>query len=429
MLRNLAKSFKASKGSILKNKAVCYSLSTEQQKKAEEEKKKENVQNLIATILTKPDSPQNQQALQHIYDVIKATPEALPMILRLATKAGPGLLLQGYDVANSFKKDPVHVAITGAAGQIGYSLIPRIANGEMLGKDQPVILHLLERPEAMKALQGVVMELQDCAFPLVNGIIATSDVDEAFADADYTLLVGAKPRGPGMERADVLKDNAQIFAVQGQALDKVAKKTNLTLVVGNPANTNALIAASNAPSIAPENFSAMTRLDQDRAMAQLALKAKVTIPDIDKVVIWGNHSATQYPDISNATIQGRPAKEVINDQEWIENVFIPTVQNRGAAIIKARGLSSAASAADAAIKHMRDWALGSNTWVSMAVPSNGSYGVAPGVYCSFPVMCYGGGKYEIVQDIKMDDFSNTKFRASVKELFDERDAVSHLLKQ
>ncbi len=335
-----------------------------------------------------------------------------------------------HEVGNNLKKDPVVVAVTGAAGQIGYSLLPRIASGEMLGYDQPVILQLIEVPDALKALEGVVMELQDCAFPLLRGVKVTSDWKEGFANADYALLVGAKPRGKGMERADLLKDNAKIFQETGKAIDAVANKNCLTLVVGNPANTNALVASANAPNIDPTQFSAMTRLDHDRALAQLSLKTKVPVTDIKKVTIWGNHSATQFPDVTYASINGKSAKEVIGDDKWIESTFIPTVQKRGAAIIDARGASSAASAADAAIKHVRDWQLGSNgEWVSMAVWTDGSYNVPKGLYSSFPVVCQGNGKYEIVKDLKVEKAQQDKINVSVKELQEEKSAVSSLMKK
>jgi malate dehydrogenase len=327
------------------------------------------------------------------------------------------------------KKKPVRIAITGAAGQIGYALLPRILTGEMLGPSQPVIVHLIERPDAMKALEGVVMEMEDCAFPLCRGIVATSDLSVGFKDVDYVFLVGAKPRGPGMERADLLRDNAKIFQEQGKALNDYASKDALVLVVGNPANTNALIAAQNAPKLSAGQFSAMMRLDHDRARAQIAKKVGSSVGDIDQLAVWGNHSATQYPDISNAKIFGKPARELIKDDKWVTGTFIPTVQKRGAAIIDARGASSAASAADAALKHMRDWALGSDgKWVSMAVPSDGSYNIKEGVYCSYPIICTGNGKYEIVKGLQIDKASREKIDASVKELFDEKSAVQKLTK-
>ncbi len=324
-------------------------------------------------------------------------------------------------------KTPVRVAVTGAAGQIGYSLLFRIAAGEMLGKDQPVILQLLEIPQAQEALQGTVMELEDCAFPLVAGIVATDSAEEAFRDADYVLLVGAKPRGPGMERKDLLEANAAIFSAQGQALNAVAKRDVKVLAVGNPANTNALITQRNAPELDPRNFTAMTRLDHNRALAQLANQVGCHSTEIRGLAVWGNHSATQYPDISHCTIQGRPAAEQV-EHAWVKDTFIPTVQQRGAAIIKARGASSAASAASAAIDHMRDWALGTpeGEWTSMAVPSDGSYGIEPGLIYSFPVICRGGD-YEIVQGLSVDDFSRARMDETATELAEERDAVAHLL--
>ncbi len=323
-------------------------------------------------------------------------------------------------------KQPVRVTITGAAGQIGYALAFRIASGDMLGKDQPVILQLLEITPALDALKGVVMELNDCAFPLLAGIVATDKLEEAFKDADYALLVGARPRGPGMERKDLLEANGKIFGPQGEAIAKHASKDIKVLVVGNPANTNALIAQAAAKGANPRNFTAMTRLDHNRALAQLAEKTGKHVNDIKGMIIWGNHSSTQYPDIAHCTVAGKPAKELV-DENWYRNEFIPTVQQRGAAIIKARGASSAASAASAAIDHMRDWALGSNgEIVSMAVPSDGSYGIAPGVIYSYPVICKGGD-YEIVHGLEIDDFSREKMDATDKELREEREAVKDLL--
>lgn len=324
-------------------------------------------------------------------------------------------------------KNPVRVAITGAAGQIGYQLCFRIASGQMLGADQPVILQLLEIPQALGALQGVAMELNDCAFPTLAGIVCTDNPDVAFKDTDYALLVGARPRGPGMERKDLLLANAAIFSVQGKALNSNASRDVRVLVVGNPANTNALIAQANAPDLPPANFTAMTRLDHNRAMSQLAHKTGSHVTDIKKMAIWGNHSATQYPDISYATIAGAPAKSKV-DQEWLVGDFIPTVQQRGAAIIKARGASSAASAASAAIDHMRTWTMGTpdGDWVSMAVPADGSYGISPGVIYSYPVTCRGG-KYQIVQGLAVDEFSRTRMDASDAELREERDGVKDLL--
>ena len=324
-------------------------------------------------------------------------------------------------------KNPVRVAITGAAGQIGYQLCFRIASGQMLGSDQPVILQLLEIPQALGALQGVAMELNDCAFPTLAGIVCSDDPNVAFKDTDYALLVGARPRGPGMERKDLLLANAAIFSVQGKAMNKHASRDVRILVVGNPANTNALIAQANAPDLPAANFTAMTRLDHNRAMSQLANKTGSHVTDIKKLTIWGNHSSTQYPDISHATIAGGPAKAKV-DQEWLVGDFIPTVQQRGAAIIKARGASSAASAASAAIDHMRDWTKGTpkGDWVSMAVPSDGSYGIKPGVIYSYPVTC-SGGQYEIVQGLAIDEFSRARMDASDAELREERDGVKDLL--
>ncbi len=326
-------------------------------------------------------------------------------------------------------KQPVRVAVTGAAGQIGYSLLFRIASGEMLGKDQPVILQLLEVPveKAQQALQGVIMELDDCAFPLLVDVIGTDDPNVAFKDADYALLVGARPRGPGMERADLLQENAKIFTVQGKALNDVASRDVKVLVVGNPANTNAYIAMKSAPDLPAKNFTAMLRLDHNRALTQVAKKTGKAVKDIKKLTVWGNHSPTMYADYRFATIDGESVKDMINDQEWNANVFLPTVGKRGAAIIEARGLSSAASAANAAIDHMRDWALGTNgEWVTMGIPSDGSYGIPEGVMFGFPVTCENG-EYTIVQGLEIDDFSQERINITLKELTDERDAIAHLL--
>ncbi len=324
-------------------------------------------------------------------------------------------------------KTPVRVAVTGAAGQIGYSLLFRIASGQMLGADQPVILQLLDITPAMDALKGVAMELEDCAFPLLSGIVCSDDPNEAFGDISYALLVGARPRSKGMERKDLLEANGAIFTVQGKALSDNAAADVRILVVGNPANTNSLIAMNNAPNIPNERFTAMTRLDHNRAMAQLATKTGTTVNDITKMTIWGNHSATQYPDLFHAEVNGQNAAALVNDQAWLEGSFIPTVQQRGAAIIEARGLSSAASAANAAIDHMHDWALGTpaGDWVSMAIPSDGSYGVPEGLISSFPVTCTDG-KYAIVQGLDIDDFSRARIDASTAELGEERDAVREL---
>ncbi|MGE0880865.1 MAG: malate dehydrogenase [Acidimicrobiia bacterium] len=323
--------------------------------------------------------------------------------------------------------EPVRVAVTGAAGQIGYSLLFRIASGAMLGPDQPVILQLLEITPALKALDGVHMELEDCAFPLLAGVVKSDDANVAFGDADYALLVGAMPRKAGMERSDLLSANGGIFQPQGQALSANAKKSVKILVVGNPANTNCLIAQQNAPGLDPGRFTAMTRLDHNRAVTQLANKVGRPVTSVKHMTIWGNHSASQYPDVFHAEVDGKNAAELVNDQAWIENDFIPTVAKRGAAVIEARGLSSAASAANAAIDHMRTWALGTapGDWVSMAIPSDGSYGVAEGIISSFPVTC-SGGNYSIVQGLDIDDFSRGKIDASVNELKEERDAVLEL---
>lgn len=324
-------------------------------------------------------------------------------------------------------KPPVRVAVTGAAGQIGYALLFRIASGQMLGEDQPVILHLLEITPVLGALDGVHMELEDCAFPLLAGVVKTDDPNVAFGDADYALLVGAMPRKAGMERADLLEANGGIFGPQGKALNDNASRGVKVLVVGNPANTNALIAQQAAPDLDPGQFTAMTRLDHNRAIAQVAGKLGATVSDVRRMTIWGNHSATQYPDLFHAEVKGQVAANAINDQDWLENTFIPTVQKRGAAIIDARGASSAASAANAAIDHMHDWAVGTaaGDWVSMAIPSNGSYGIPEGIISSFPVVT-GGGNYHIVADLDIDEFSRAKIDASAAELVEERDTVSEL---
>ncbi len=326
---------------------------------------------------------------------------------------------------------PVRVAVTGAAGQIGYSLLFRIASGEMLGSGQPVILQLLEIPDekAQKALKGVMMELDDCAFPLLQSMVAASDPKVAFKDADVALLVGARPRGPGMERKDLLEANGAIFVPQGKALNEVASRDVKVLVVGNPANTNCLIAMKNAPSLKPRQFTAMMRLDHNRALTQVAQKLGKPVASVKKMTIWGNHSATQYPDVFNAEVDGQKAAKLINDQAWIEATLIPTVQKRGAAIIEARGLSSAASAANAAIDHVRDWVNGtpSGDWVSMGIPADGSYGIPEGLMFGFPTTC-SGGRYEIVKGLELNDFARAKIAATQKELMEERASVEHLLK-
>lgn len=324
-------------------------------------------------------------------------------------------------------KSPVNVAITGAAGQIGYALAFRVASGAMLGPDQPINLHLLEITPALGALQGVVMELNDCAFPTLNKIVATDDAKVAFKDCNVALLVGARPRGPGMERKDLLLANAQIFSAQGKALDAVADRNVRVLVVGNPANTNSLIAQRNAPGLNPRNFTAMVRLDHNRALSQLAEKTGVHTTKIRKAIIWGNHSATQYPDLHHATVDGKGALSLV-DQKWYADTFIPVVQQRGAAIIKARGASSAASAASAAIDHIRDWVLGTadGDWVSMAVPSDGSYGIPAGVIYGYPVTCKNGD-YQIVQGLAVNEFSRQRMDATLKELHEERDGVKELI--
>ena len=326
-------------------------------------------------------------------------------------------------------KTPVRVAVTGAAGQIGYSLLFRIASGEMLGKDQPVILQLLELPmdKAQAALKGVIMELEDCAFPLLAGVVGTADPMVAFKDADVALLVGAMPRGPGMERKDLLLKNAEIFTVQGKALDAVASRDVKVLVVGNPANTNAYIAMKSAPSLPAKNFTAMLRLDHNRALSQLSAKAGVAVGDIEKLIVWGNHSPTMYPDYRFTTVGGASLKDKVNDENWNRSDFIPKVGKRGAAIIEARGLSSAASAANAAIDHIRDWVLGTNgKWVTMGIPSDGSYGIPQDVMYGYPVTCQNG-EYTIVQGLPIDDYSREMMNKTLAELEEERSGVAHLL--
>ncbi|MCL6262071.1 malate dehydrogenase [Craterilacuibacter sp. RT1T] len=326
-------------------------------------------------------------------------------------------------------KAPVRVAVTGAAGQIAYSLLFRIASGEMLGKDQPVILQLLEVPfeKPQQALKGVMMELQDCAFPLLTDMVGTDDPLVAFKDAEYALLVGARPRGPGMERADLLQENAKIFTAQGKALNDVAHRDVKVLVVGNPANTNAYIAMKSAPDLPAKNFTAMLRLDHNRAASQLAAKTGKAVASIEKLLVWGNHSPTMYADYRFATINGESVKAMIGDEAWNRDVFLPTVGKRGAAIIEARGLSSAASAANAAIDHMRDWALGTDgKWTTMGIPSDGSYGIPAGVMYGFPVTCENG-EYKIVQGLEIDEFSRDRMNFTLNELEEERAAIAHLL--
>jgi len=324
-------------------------------------------------------------------------------------------------------KKPLNVAITGAAGQIGYALAFRVASGQMLGADQPINLHLLEITAALPGLAGIVMELNDCAFPTLNKVVATDDARVAFRDCHAAMLVGARPRGPGMERKDLLLANAQIFSAQGKALDALADRQVRVLVVGNPANTNALIARSNAPSLPAKHFTAMTRLDHNRALSQLAEKTGTHVTDIRHMTIWGNHSSTQYPDLSHALVAGKNAKSLV-DQAWIEQTFIPTVQQRGAAVIKARGSSSAASAASAALDHMRTWFLGTSEgdWVSMGIPADGSYGIGDGIIFSYPVTCRDG-RYQIVPGLAIDEFSRGKLAATEAELREERDGVRELL--
>jgi len=327
-------------------------------------------------------------------------------------------------------KRPMRVAVTGAAGQIGYSLLFRIASGEMLGKDQPVILQLLEIPDekAQKALKGVMMELDDCAFPLLHSMVPAADPMIAFKDVDVALLVGARPRGPGMERKDLLEANGRIFTPQGKALSEVASRDVKVLVVGNPANTNCLIAMKNAPALKPSNFSAMMRLDHNRALTQVAQKIGKPVSAIRKMAVWGNHSATQYPDVFHAEVEGRKVWPLINDQAWLEKDFIPTIQKRGAAIIDARGLSSAASAANAAIDHIRDWVHGTRDgdWVSMGIPSDGSYGIPEGLIYGYPVTCKNG-QYKIVQGLEQSEFSKSRMQVTLKELQEERDSIKQLL--
>ena len=324
-------------------------------------------------------------------------------------------------------KTPVRVAVTGAAGQIGYSLLFRIASGEMLGKDQPVILQLLDLPQAQNAVKGVMMELQDCAFPLLAGMVASDNPEVAFKDADIAILVGARPRSKGMERAELLQANAEIFTVQGAALNKVASRNVKVLVVGNPANTNAYIAMKSAPDLPAKNFTAMLRLDHNRAASQIAEKTGKSVKDIEKLCVWGNHSPTMYADYRFATINGENVKDLINDQVWNAEVFLPTVGKRGAAIIEARGLSSAASAANAAIDHIRDWVLGTNgKWVTMGIPSDGSYGIPAETMFGFPVTCENG-EYKIVEGLAIDEFSQERINVTLKELEEEKAGVAHLL--
>ncbi|MDO8436820.1 MAG: malate dehydrogenase [Nitrosomonadaceae bacterium] len=325
-------------------------------------------------------------------------------------------------------KSPIRVAVTGAAGQIGYSLLFRIAAGDMLGEDQPVILQLLDIPQSQSMLRGVMMELDDCAFPLLTGVIATDDPKIAFRDASIAMLVGARPRSKGMERKDLLETNGAIFTVQGRALDEVANRDVKILVVGNPANTNAYITMKNAPGLKPGNFSAMLRLDHNRALSQVAVKLAQPVSGIRKMVVWGNHSTTQYPDLNHAEAGGKKVVDLINDPAWVENYFIPTVQKRGATVIEARGLSSAASAANAAVCHMHDWVSGTpeNNWVSMGIPSDGSYGIPAGVIYGHPVTCQDG-VYKIVQGLQISDSGTARMQASYQDLLEERDSVRHLL--
>jgi malate dehydrogenase len=366
----------------------------------------------------------NAQTFAELVGKDKTAAEAVRTMKQIADKAFKNKAGAG---AIATVKEPVRVAVTGAAGAIGYALVYRIASGEMLGKDQPVILQLLELTPALKSLEGVVMELKDCAFPLLRGVIQTDETNKAFANADYALLVGAKPRTKGMERGDLLKENGKIFSVQGKALNDSASKDVKVVVVGNPANTNAMITSHFAPKIPKNNITAMTRLDHNRGIAQIAENVNCQVTDITRFAIWGNHSATQYPDVTHALIKGKSAKAVINDEKWIREKFIPDVQQRGAAIIAARGASSAASAANAAIEHIRDWVHGTNgDWNSMAVPSDGSYGVDTGLWYSFPVVCENAS-YNIVGNVPIDEFSAQKMEATRKELLAEREAVASLL--
>lgn len=325
-------------------------------------------------------------------------------------------------------KTPIRVAITGAAGQIAYSLLFRIAAGDMLGEDQPVILQLLDIPQSLPSLKGVVMELDDCAFPLLAGVIATDDPKTAFRDTNIAILVGARPRTKGMERKDLLEANGTIFRAQGRALDEVARRDVKVLVVGNPANTNAYITMKNAPSLKPANFSSMMRLDHNRAVFQLAAKVGQPVSSVRKMIVWGNHSSAQYPDLSHAEVGGHNAANLVNDMAWVENDFIPVIQKRGMEVIEARGSSSAASAANAALCHMRDWISGTpeGDWVSMGIPSDGSYGIPEGVIYGYPVTCQGG-EYRIVPDLEISDFSRIKMQASYRELMGERESIKHLL--
>lgn len=391
------------------------------------------LQQVIQRILTEEE---NEYPEVHVSETVKSLmryvkdPEKFERVIHEANVVGANLDINGYpDVGYMRKKKPVRVAVTGAGGAIGYSLIPRIANGELFGPDQPVYLHLIDLPNMIDNVKGFLLELEDCTCPLLKGVTVTSDLSEGFKNVDYAFMVGSKPRSKGMERGDLLQANGKIFVELGRALAQNAKPNVLSLVVGNPANTNCLVLAENAKSIPATQFSALTRLDQNRALAQVANKAGVRISDIDNLNIWGNHSPTMYPDLENATIQGKPALEVINDNQWIEKEFIPRVQNRGAEIINARGQSSAASAADAALKHMRDWALGTKgKSVSMAVITDGSYKIKEGIYSSFPVICEGNGKYKIVTDYKVSAKSKKKIDASVAELENEKKAVAKLLK-
>jgi len=382
----------------------------------------------LRTSLEKAGLSKDNFSWAKLNQAVSSNPEVLRSVkqLRSAMSRNAPTISSGL-VVDAESKAPVRVTVTGASGAIGYATLFRIANGEMLGKDQPVILQLLELPQALKSLEGVVMELNDCAFPLLKGVVQTDSPEKAFEGSQYALLIGAKPRTKGMERADLLKGNAEIFKVQGKAINATASRDIKVVVVGNPANTNALICASHASSLSPKQFTAMTRLDHNRGLAQLSEKAKVGVEQITRFAIWGNHSPTMYPDISHSMVGDKPLKSLINDEKWVRETFIPTVAQRGTAIINARGASSAASAGSSAIDHMRDWVHGtSGQWTSMGVVSDGSYGTTPGLMFSFPVTC-DQGNWSIVQNVPVDQFSAGKISATDKELKGERDAVASML--
>jgi len=418
-LLNLFRSFSTS--GFDKNRATAQVIKDQLNNESSLDESVEIAQNIIkqSSIKSLRDLVQKRDSDSKLQEALKTIEKNKALYMK------KNLLL--HYVADKPMKPPVKVAVTGASGAIGYALLFRIASGEMLGPDQPVHLCLLELPQAMKSLEGVTMELNDCAFPLLSGITATEKVEQAFDGIEYALLVGARPRSKGMERGDLLKANGQIFSVQGKALSDFASKNVKVLVVGNPANTNAFIAAANAPKLDPKCFSAMTKLDHNRGLAQLSEKTKQPVTAIKKFCIWGNHSSTQYPDISHTQIGEKWAKELV-DQKWVQDTFIPVVQQRGAAIINARGASSAASAASAAIDHMREWASSTNgEWTSMAVCSEGEYGITKGLYFSYPIVC-DEGKYTIVQNVPVDKFSAERIETSHKELLSERDAVKDYLK-